>query len=54
MNAIQFETNKGFKSPKYGGNAGKVHIIDAGGKRICGVRGRSGMLIDQLSFGVNS
>lgn len=53
INAIQFETSKGKKSPVFGGNEGSLHVVQARHKRICGVKGLSSQMINQLCFAVS-
>ena len=54
IDAIQFQTNMGQKTAKFGGPGGSLKIIDATGKRICGVKGRCGAWMDQLCFAITS
>lgn len=48
--SLTFETNAGVSSPKIGNGAGKEDFINLSGKRITGVKWRSGSLVDNLQF----
>ena len=39
ISAIQFVTNTGMETARFGGKGGTRHTIDAKNKRICGVKG---------------
>lgn len=42
IDSVQITTNKGTKSPKMGGSGGNYNTFDISGKRIAGVKVRSG------------
>ena len=51
MDSIQFETDKGFKSDKFGGNGGNSRTITISkGCNLVGLFGRSGSLVDSIGF----
>jgi hypothetical protein len=53
VEALQFETNGGKISEKFGGPGGKEHITGTPGKVITGVKGRSAVCIDQICFALS-
>jgi len=53
IDALQFETNSGMQTAKFGGNGGDKNVIEAKGKKICGVKGRTSNHIEQLAFGIS-
>jgi hypothetical protein len=50
IQGIQFTTNQGDRSKKFGGNAGSRGTFHVQGKRITGVFCRYGALVDGLQF----
>jgi hypothetical protein len=50
IDAIQFITNKGHSSPKYGGGGGVQHTVRVSGGTLAYISGRSGNRIDALSI----
>ena len=49
--SLTFITNKGVKSPAFGGGGGKYALHQfPDGNRIVGIYGRSGEYVDQLGF----
>ena len=51
LQAVEFVTNAGDRSPKFGKQASNRREHNMKGKRITGVRVRSGDIIDGISFG---
>lgn len=53
VDALQFITNAGNKSPYYGGNGGQKKTLTVPkGYQIIGIFGRSGSRLDRLGFNV--
>lgn len=51
IDSLTFVTNKGNRSPRYGGNGGSYHLLTFGEDyRIVGLFGRDGSRLDQLGF----
>ena len=51
IDSLTFITNKGTRSPKYGGNGGSYHLETfPEGSRIIGLYGRDGSRVDNLGF----
>lgn len=51
IDSLTFITNKGTKSPRYGGNGGGYHLETfPDGYKIIGMYGRDGGRLDQLGF----
>lgn len=53
VDSIQFFTNAGQQSPKFGGNGGSQHWVENKGKRFAGIKIKSGDLVDSISFYLN-
>ena len=53
IDALQFETNSGMKTAKFGGQGGKEYVVETKGKKICGVKGKVSNHIEQLCFGIS-
>ena len=53
IDAIQFVTNTGMETAKFGGKGGDRSIVDAKDKKFCAVKGRYTDVINQLAFGVS-
>ena len=54
VDALQFVTNTGLETAKFGGNGGSRNNIDAKGKHFCGVKGLAEHGINQICFGISA
>ena len=54
VDSIQFVTNTGMETARFGGKGGDRHVIDAKGKHFCGVKGLSKDVINQVCFGISA
>ena len=54
VDAVQFVTNTGMESAKFGGKGGDRHVIDSKGKHFCGVKGLAKEVITQICFGISA
>jgi hypothetical protein len=53
VNGLEFYSNLGMISQKFGTHTGKDKTIDATTKKICGVKGKSDKMVNQICFAIS-